>query len=81
LKAASDKSDNSLRTFALGRPPEGYSLVDTRLPREDGLDISRIDSIASDYVLMIDSTHEGEVAPVQALDEISRAIIRLGAPS
>ena len=81
FKAASHKSDDSLRTFALDRPPEGYRLVDTRLPREDILDISRIDSIASDFDLMIDSTHEGEVAPVQAFDEISRAIIRLGPPS
>ena len=74
-KAASHKSDNSLRAFALDRPPEGHRLVDTRLPREDSLDISRIDSIASDFNLMIHSTHEGEVAPVQAFDEISRAII------
>ena len=30
---------------------------------------------------MIDSTNEGEAAPVQAFDEISHAIIRLGPPS
>jgi hypothetical protein len=42
FKAASHKSDDALRTFALERPPEGYRLVDTRLPREDSLDISGI---------------------------------------
>ena len=30
---------------------------------------------------MIDATYEGEVAPIQAFDEISRAIIRPGPPS